>query len=226
MSHYIEFTAVIGPIDPPLVLHLFDGGGKPVDTVHGQLAAQIFDVLHDTYLDIDASAKIVTDEELQTRADALAMRVERDRLRAVLDHLRESAESAIGQDREDQYDEGNRDAWLYVRNAVDGRAGPATALDVNKEFTDAEAERSRLRDELEAVRPQYEQHIRVLNAALKHVETDWGRLREAVIDLLNAVAQGDSPMVTQAALDHLGVIVGWQLDPSGRPHAMGGTSDG
>jgi hypothetical protein len=54
---------------------------------------------------------------------------ERDRLRAVVDHLRESAESAIGQDRDDEYDEGNRDAWLYVRNVIDGRAGSVKALD-------------------------------------------------------------------------------------------------
>lgn len=69
---------------------------------------------------------------------AEAAEAERDQLQAVVDHLRESAESAIGQDRDDEYDEGNRDAWLYVRNVLDGRAGPANALDGRPPMNDDE----------------------------------------------------------------------------------------
>ena len=48
---------------------------------------------------------------------------ERDRLQAIVAHLRETAESGIEQDRDDEYDEGNCAAWMYVRNVIDGKAG-------------------------------------------------------------------------------------------------------
>lgn len=91
----------------------------------------------------DLLAQVVSDlsphlNPERARTAMQGMRAEWDRLRAVVDHLRESAESAIGQDRDDEYDEGNRDAWLYVRNVLDGRAGPANALDGRPPMNDDE----------------------------------------------------------------------------------------
>lgn len=52
------------------------------------------------------------------------LEAERDRLRAVVTHLRKMAVDAIDhQDRDDEYDEGNVAAWTYVRNVIDGKAG-------------------------------------------------------------------------------------------------------
>jgi hypothetical protein len=81
-EHFIEFTAVVGPIPPPFKLHTPDG-----NTAHGIRAERLFDAVHNIEDDIDASAKIVTEDELDTRVAALKLRAENGRLRAVLETL-------------------------------------------------------------------------------------------------------------------------------------------
>ena len=66
---YIEFTAVIGPIDPPHKLHEFEGDDV-VSTVHGELAERLFEAVERESPGANTSAKIVTDAEMDARAAA------------------------------------------------------------------------------------------------------------------------------------------------------------
>lgn len=79
----------------------------------------------------------------------------------------------------------------------------------------AEAER----DELRAVvwgETKMRARIAGARSARDEAVAERDRLRAAVVDWLDAVVRAESPAVTQAALDHLGAMVGWQLDGTSR----------
>jgi hypothetical protein len=128
-DHYIEVTALVGPIgDPPFVLHTFADNGDATDTVHGELAIRMFDSLYKVDQDIYASATIVTEDEMEARADALSIRAERDRLRAVAVAARAYVDEVPAILRDD------------VSAREDSRLGDlidaVDALDVSPEVTD------------------------------------------------------------------------------------------
>jgi hypothetical protein len=81
-EHYIEFTAVIGPIDEPHKLHTFDADGSPRNTVHGDLSDRLASAVWEVDHDADVSAHVTTETEMQARSDAVA---ERDRMRDELE---------------------------------------------------------------------------------------------------------------------------------------------
>jgi hypothetical protein len=127
-EHFIEFTAVIGPISPPFKLHNADG-----NTAHGDRAERLFETVHNIEDDIDASAKIVTEDELDARADALKLRAENAQLRAVVDA-----------------DDGWASVVMQIMRTIDG--GRRTWSDpVGKQVTAAVAEVVAERDRLRAV---------------------------------------------------------------------------
>lgn len=68
-ERYIEFNAVIGPIDPPYQLHTFDGDG-PHATTHGVLAERLHDAVADLAPKCGTSAQVVTEAEMERRAEA------------------------------------------------------------------------------------------------------------------------------------------------------------
>lgn len=81
-DHYIEFTAIIGPIDEPHALHIHDGKGGVHDTEHGRLAQRLFDTVADI-VQADMAAHVTTDNATRS-----ALIVERNRLRTVADAAR------------------------------------------------------------------------------------------------------------------------------------------
>lgn len=124
-EHFIEFTAVIGPIPPPFKLHTPDG-----NTTHGDRAERLFDLVHNIEDDVDASAKIVTEDELDARADALKLRAERDRLQAVVDAARPVLRQVTDTLR-DADGGGPLDAWALADVTAHLCRSLAGALDVS-----------------------------------------------------------------------------------------------
>jgi hypothetical protein len=66
--------------------------------------------------------------------------------------------------------------------------------------------------ELEAERNRLEADLDALTAYVKTIKAERDRLRAAVMNWLNAVVCADGS--AQAALNHLGAVVGWQPDGS------------
>ena len=119
---------------------------------------------------------------------------ERDRLRVVVERALNLGE-----------DEGMRrgktpypDWWVLLDHALDPRHRPDGSAE-------AKAIKTRLAD-LDA------QAIADLRARTEQAEAERDRLRAAVMNWLNAVVCADGS--AQAALNHLGAVVGWQLDGS------------
>jgi hypothetical protein len=86
-ERFIEFTAIIGPIEPPHALHVRDQDGTH-DTVHGRLARRLFEAVVAIDPHADMSAHVTTEAKMQARHDAVA---ERDRTRAVVEAVHQGA---------------------------------------------------------------------------------------------------------------------------------------
>lgn len=89
VEHYIEVTAIIGPIDEPHVLHTFDPDGTVRMTAHGDLAERLFNAIYKVDHDADVSAHVTTEDRMLSGPgllrDALAsVTDERDELRDVV----------------------------------------------------------------------------------------------------------------------------------------------
>jgi hypothetical protein len=67
-EHYIEFGALIGPIDPPYKLHTFTDG-RPQNTVHGELVERLHNAIAEIDHDAGTSAHVTTEADIQQRAE-------------------------------------------------------------------------------------------------------------------------------------------------------------
>jgi hypothetical protein len=84
-EHYIEVTALIGPIEPPYKLHTFDGGGVN-ETVDGARAQRLFETILAVEPDADVSAHVVDEDDLPDAGEDVAEIIaERDWLRTILE---------------------------------------------------------------------------------------------------------------------------------------------
>lgn len=63
-EHYVEVTAVIGPIGPPYKLHVFTADSEVDDTPHGELAQRVSEAILAVDRDASVCAHVVTAEDL------------------------------------------------------------------------------------------------------------------------------------------------------------------
>jgi hypothetical protein len=160
-GHYIEVTALIGPIDPPHKLHTVDDG--VMDTEHGARAQRIFEAILAVDPDADVSANVVDEDGLPDDGEDVAKIIaERDRLRAAYTQLLGPAEHLRRFSGEVQADilaghPGTSGLALAVRDVLRALDASPAEGDVNgtdrvnalrnvfRRLRDVEAERDRLR---------------------------------------------------------------------------------
>lgn len=65
-DYYIEFSASIGPVDPPYALHTFEEG-RVRSTAHGELVRELHDAVCAVHHEADTGARIVTQDTLDER---------------------------------------------------------------------------------------------------------------------------------------------------------------
>jgi hypothetical protein len=129
-EHYIEFTAVIGPIDKPHKLHTIEADGSVTGTVHGDLAGRLANAVWAVDHDADLSTHITTEPEMQT---ARVLAAERDRLRTVLRKLWGAWNDATLDDAESHRLDLTRDESRLLDHVVRSQGAPD---DGSSEVTD------------------------------------------------------------------------------------------
>lgn len=93
-EHYIEVTALVGPIDPPYKLHIFDDGVME-ETANGARAERIFEAIMSVDPDADVSAHVIDQDGLPDDGEDVADIVtERNRLRTDVQVQTDAADAA------------------------------------------------------------------------------------------------------------------------------------
>lgn len=200
-EHYIEVTALIGPIDPPHKLHTFDDDGVR-DTVHGARAQRIFEAILGVDPDANLSAHVVDEDSMPDDGEGVAAVVaNRDWLRARVGELELQAGDRERHLRDALKDvTANRDrlrAMWEEQRAIVKRLHESTL----GQLTD---ERDRLRAVVDAQRDAIHARNCYISADTDEERDAAGRMMEVARERLLALdvspAMGGEPVFTEDGL--------------------------